>query len=257
MKKIITVSAMAMAGMFSAQTLADEGKTGFYVTGKAGASVITQSDQRFAYGEGNNAAKYKGDNKSDTVFGAGLAVGYDFYPHYNVPVRTEVEFYGRGNAMSRYDPMPINRKNEQTSDSPASREYIREYIQNKLSVNTLMLNAYYDFRNSSAFTPWISAGLGYARVHHKAAEIQMEINSSGAVGRYSAEHFSGYENNLAWTLGVGMRYDITPDVALDLSYRYLDAGNSSVSYKDEWGDKYKSEVDIRSHDILFGVTYNF
>ncbi|MBB8986533.1 porin family protein, partial [Escherichia coli] len=26
---------------------------------------------------------------------------------------------------------------------------------------------------------------------------------------------------------------------------------------DEWGDKYKSEVDVKSHDILLGVTYNF
>ncbi|ENA5263738.1 porin family protein, partial [Escherichia coli] len=25
----------------------------------------------------------------------------------------------------------------------------------------------------------------------------------------------------------------------------------------EWGDKYKSEVDVKSHDILLGVTYNF
>ncbi|MBB2370721.1 porin family protein, partial [Escherichia coli] len=50
---------------------------------------------------------------------------------------------------------------------------------------------------------------------------------------------------------------VTPDIALDLSYRYLDAGDSSVSYKDEWGDKYKSEVDVKSHDILLGVTYNF
>ncbi|MBB8676394.1 porin family protein, partial [Escherichia coli] len=28
-------------------------------------------------------------------------------------------------------------------------------------------------------------------------------------------------------------------------------------YKDTEGDKYKSEVDVKSHDILLGVTYNF
>ncbi|HBD2476919.1 TPA: porin family protein, partial [Escherichia coli] len=41
------------------------------------------------------------------------------------------------------------------------------------------------------------------------------------------------------------------------SYRYLDAGKSSLSYKDAEEDKYKSEVDVKSHDIMFGVTYNF
>lgn len=94
MKKVIVVSALAMAGVFSAQALADRGKTGFYVTGKAGASVVTQTDQRFRQDFGDDVYKYKGGDKNDTVFGAGLAVGYDFYQHYNVPVRTEVEFYG-------------------------------------------------------------------------------------------------------------------------------------------------------------------
>ncbi|HCI7768269.1 TPA: porin family protein, partial [Escherichia coli] len=96
MKKVIAVSALAMAGVFSAQALADENKTGFYVTGKAGASVVAQTDQRFRQDLGEDVYKYKGGDKNDTVFGAGLAVGYDFYQHYNVPVRTEVEFYGRG-----------------------------------------------------------------------------------------------------------------------------------------------------------------
>ncbi|MBC1067901.1 porin family protein, partial [Escherichia coli] len=45
MKKIIAVSALAMVGVFSAQALADENKTGFYVTGKAGASVMSLADQ--------------------------------------------------------------------------------------------------------------------------------------------------------------------------------------------------------------------
>ncbi len=40
MKKVIVVSALAMAGVFSAQAQADRGKTGFYVTGKAGASSM-------------------------------------------------------------------------------------------------------------------------------------------------------------------------------------------------------------------------
>ncbi|MEL3305356.1 outer membrane beta-barrel protein, partial [Escherichia coli] len=79
MKKVIVVSALAMAGVFSAQALADRGKTGFYVTGKAGASVVTQTDQRFRQDFGDDVYKYKGGDKNDTVFGAGLAVGYDFY----------------------------------------------------------------------------------------------------------------------------------------------------------------------------------
>ncbi len=246
MKKVIVVSALAMAGVFSAQALADRGKTGFYVTGKAGASVVTQTDQRFRQDFGDDVYKYKGGDKNDTVFGAGLAVGYDFYQHYNVPVRTEVEFYERGAADSHYT--------LDTWHSPMG-DGGREDTQNKLSVNTLMLNAYYDFRNSSAFTPWISAGLGYARVHHKTSYIYTD-NSPAGSEVYSASA-SKYENNLAWSLGVGVKYDVTQDFSLDLSYRYLDAGDSTLTYKDEDGAKYKSSVDVRSNEFMLGATYNF
>ncbi|EIG5721196.1 porin family protein, partial [Escherichia coli] len=112
------------------------------------------------------------------------------------------------------------------------------------------------FRNDSAFTPWVSAGIGYARIHQKTTGISTWDCGDGYSGRESLSR-SGSADNFAWSLGAGVRYDVTPDIALDLSYRYLDAGDSSVSYKDEWGDKYKSEVDVKSHDILLGVTYNF
>ncbi|EJM9750361.1 TPA: outer membrane protein, partial [Escherichia coli] len=104
---------------------------------------------------------------------------------------------------------------------------------------------------------WVSVGLGYARIHHKATYTDTSWNKSGEVSDISALHYSGYDNNFAWSIGAGVRYDITPDIALDLSYRYLDAGKSSLSYKDAEGDKYKSEADVKSHDIMFGVTYNF
>ncbi len=156
--------------------------------------------------------------------------------------------YGRGAADSRYT--------LDTWRSPMG-DGGREDTQNRLSVNTLMVNTYYDFRNSSAFTPWVSVGLGYARVHHKATYTDTSWNESGEISDISALHYSGYDNNFAWSIGAGVRYDVTPDIALDLSYRYLDAGKSSLSYKDTEGDKYKSEADVKSHDIMFGVTYHF
>lgn len=74
----MAVSALAVAGMFSAQALADGNKTGFYVTGKAGTSVVSLSDQRFIDGEGVWADRYKGGDDHDTVFSGGIAAGYDF-----------------------------------------------------------------------------------------------------------------------------------------------------------------------------------
>ncbi|EEZ4510450.1 porin family protein, partial [Escherichia coli] len=126
MNKVIAVSALAMAGMFSTQALADESKTGFYVTGKAGASVMSLADQRFLSGDGEETSKYKGGDGHDTVFSGGIAAGYDFYPQFSIPVRTELEFYARGNADTKYNLY--------------KDDWSRGDLKNEVSVNTLMLN---------------------------------------------------------------------------------------------------------------------
>lgn len=109
-----------------------------------------------------------------------------------------------------------------------------------------MVNTYYDFRNSSAFTPWVSVGLGYARVHHKATYTDTSWNESGEISDISELHYSGYDNNFAWSIGAGVRYDVTPDIALDLSYRYLDAGKSSLSYRDAEGININQRLTLKA-----------
>ena len=96
MNKVIAVSALAMAGMFSTQALADESKTGFYVTGKAGASVMSLADQRFLSGDGEETSKYKGGDGHDTVFSGGNAGRYDFFPQVQDSVRAEPGVFLRG-----------------------------------------------------------------------------------------------------------------------------------------------------------------
>lgn len=119
--------------------------------------MVSLSDQRFLSGDEEETSKYKGGDDHDTVFSGGIAAGYDFYPQFSIPVRTELEFYARGKADSKYN----------VDKDSWSGGYWRDDLKNEVSVNTLMLNAYYDFRNDSAFTPWVSAGIGYARIHQK------------------------------------------------------------------------------------------
>ncbi|EEY3944128.1 outer membrane protein [Escherichia coli] len=245
MNKIIIASLFSGVGFISLPSFATQDLSGFYLSGKVGGSAVHLANQSYSYKDldyPQDNIKWSGGSNNDTVFGGGIAAGYNFYPQFSLPVRTELEFYARGNADTKYNLY--------------KDDWSRGDLKNEVSVNTLMLNAYYDFRNDSAFTPWVSAGIGYARIHQKTTGISTWDYGYGYSGRESLSR-SGSADNFAWSLGAGIRYDVTPDIALDLSYRYLDAGDSSVSYKDEWGDKYKSEVDVKSHDIMLGVTYNF
>ncbi|MEX9851062.1 outer membrane protein [Providencia huaxiensis] len=63
-------------------------------------------------------------------------------------------------------------------------------------------------------------------------------------------------SNFAWSLGLGSQYAINDNLSLDLSYRFLDAGKSDVSYNAD-GETLKSKVKVRSNDIMFGVVYRF
>ncbi len=69
---------VAAACVFAANAGAEEGKSGFYLTGKAGTSVVSLSDQRFLSGDEEETSKYKGGDDHDTVFSGGIAAGYDF-----------------------------------------------------------------------------------------------------------------------------------------------------------------------------------
>ncbi|MXC69115.1 outer membrane beta-barrel protein, partial [Escherichia coli] len=141
-----------------------QGLSGFYLSGKVVGSAIHVANQSYSYKDldyPQDNIKWSGGSNNDTVFGGGIAAGYNFYPQFSIPVRTELEFYARGKADSKYN----------VDKDSWSGGYWRDDLKNEVSVNTLMLNAYYDFRNDSAFTPWVSAGIGYARIHQKTTGI--------------------------------------------------------------------------------------
>lgn len=88
----------------------------------------------------------------------------------------------------------------------------------------LMANVYYDFHNSSDFVPFVGAGIGSA--------------------------FVDSETNFAWNVKAGVAYNLYDDLALELSYRYLDMGTIDAIAT-------KRDVDFTSHDIMLGVRFTF
>ena len=122
---------------------------------------MSLSEQRFVDGEGHGRINIKAVTKVIWFLAQALRWDTIFISTTMCRCVPKWSFMGRGNAESKY--------RLSYWESVGGAEF--DDAQNKLSVNTLMLNAYYDFRNSSAFTPWISAGLGYARVHHKLVHI--------------------------------------------------------------------------------------
>ena len=164
---------------------------------------------------------------SRAVFGGALAVGYNFAPKYNMPIRAEVEYALRSNSS-------------QSNDGGWGGTWWS--AKHTLNISTLFFNAYFDISTGTPFTPYIGAGLG------------MAFNYTGAQLEYPGyrAYVDQYDTTFAWNVGAGLSYAFTENVAADLGYRFIGAGNREV---DRWGMKLSSAPYI--NEFYLGGRFTF
>jgi opacity protein-like surface antigen len=83
----------------------------------------------------------------------------------------------------------------------------------------VLANAYADLGTWQSFTPYVGAGLGVAGVR-----------TAGLANTFvqPADGISGADQwNVAWALMAGVGYSVTPNVLIDLGYRYLHLGDAA------------------------------
>ena len=165
---------------------------GLYITPKLNWSFYTGD---YIDGPGVNRTQ-SGTNS----LGGGLAIGYDFWHKFDIPVRAELEYMMRGDANFNANDTNIKAK----------------------APKTAFANFYLDYQNESTLTPYITVGAGMA--------------------------FIGDRSNFAWNAGTGVRFEITENIDLDFSVRYVDFGKYSF-------DEYESS--ISSIDTSIGFAYTF
>lgn len=235
MKKTLIASTIALLTTFAGAASAS---TGVYVAGDLGTSIINTKDvnvtDTVSRSGGSEPFSFDFKNKSKSVFGGGVAVGYDFYDQFQAPVRIEVAAKFRGDA-----------KNSQTFEIAGANNAVK--LENKVRMDTYMVNGYYDFRNTSDFTPYLTAGIGLA--HLKSTQSLADVID-----------VSGDANNFAWGVGAGVKYDITSNFSIDASYRYIDGGKVTGSKTITSGtetDSIKTSSKVASNDLMLGVAYKF
>ncbi len=87
--------------------------------------------------------------------------------------------------------------------------------QGELETSTLMLNAYYDYKTDSAFTPYVGIGIG-------TATTDLEFSPSG-VGIISND-----DNTFVYQLIIGASYAFSDNLGAFASYVYRDADEASL-----------------------------
>ena len=173
---------------------------------------------------------------SQVVFGGALAVGYNFAPKWNIPIRAEIEYALRSNSSNSKDGSLIG-----------GRGNFNWQTKHTLNVSTLFLNAYFDIATGTAFTPYIGGGLGMAFNY---TSVKAEV-----LGRTLADK-SRYDTTFAWNVGAGLAYAFTENISADLGYRFIGTG-----YREVKGDFMGLHATVGSapyiHEFYLGARFTF
>jgi len=138
---------------------------------------------------------------------------------------------------------------------PGANEYTAD-IQSWLG----LANAYIDMGNWCGFTPYIGAGIGFATISVKGLRDDGINGSTGPAFPSVAYGGDKTTTNFAWALHAGVSYDVTPQFAVDLAYRYSDLGSAKSGEITTFDGAATVPSglhikDITSNDLLLGFRY--
>lgn len=207
-KNLLITFVCVLAFFFSTTVYSAEG---LYVSGNLAFAMASDSDLTDSTVPGVTV-----NTEFDTGLALGAALGYDFNRF-----RVEGEISYQKNDVDK-----ISAQGgffDETGDAKAL---------------SFLINGYFDLKNSSAFTPYVSAGLGFAQVEFN------NLNISGL-------GFSGSNDEdtvFAYQVGIGVGYAVTEKVTIDVKYRYFGTEDSEYD---------TTEAEFASNNFLFGVRINF
>ncbi|OTG87177.1 hypothetical protein B9T31_06100 [Acinetobacter sp. ANC 4558] len=241
MKHLFLTSAILLS--FSGLANANNG---IYASLKAGISdtKYKNSEDKRVFDGGVLSLEAKNNDQTKSIYpNISAAVGFDFSKISKINARAELEYtYKDKETFSPTIDNVTARVGSNVFSGKAPDGFV--LFNNALRSQSLMVNGYYDFKNTSKFTPYVGLGIGATRVKNKQTEIS--VNDS----------VSSTDTHFTWSAGVGIAYNVTDNVALDLSYKYVDAGKFKFNNYVPDGN-FDTKVKLHSNDYSLGIRYNF
>lgn len=154
---------------------------------------------------------------NSTISASGLVdvgVGYQVNSWFRGDVT--LEFRDGGNFQSLY-----------TLNDPVAGSQLADFYRGNVSSVVGMVNAYADLGTWYGMTPFVGAGVGIS--HNTLSGLTDQGQAyTPTFGGPSGGYFSpGSTNNFAWALMAGVDFNVTPNLKLELGYRYLNLGKIS------------------------------
>ena len=129
---------------------------------------------------------------------------------------------------------------------------LTDLAEGSVNMTYLLANAWADWNNASAYTPYIGGGVGLGW----AIGTNVDYANMGEFEEYSGDGVIGF----AFQLGAGMKFELTEHASIDLGYRFK--GVPNIDFKSHSGfgpphsEPYKG-ADLYSHNVQLGLTWQF
>jgi opacity protein-like surface antigen len=219
---------------------------GWYLRGDVGVSHYEGSKFKSSDYPG---AVFFGEDFGSGAF-AGGGVGYRFNSWFRADVTGEYRFS-----------TGIQVRDRETFSSGGYQITSHEKTKGDYAAAVVLANGYVDLGSWYGITPFVGAGVGWAyqRLHNFETSTLNIYDSPGIpVGVSGGTLRDKSKGNFAWALHAGLGYDVTPNVKLELGYRYLNFGSTRTGQIDCFcGASYQGlkVKDLESHDVKLGMRW--
>ena len=224
LKNSAWLQAFAFSGVLLCSTVyADEHNA--YVQLNAGASFIPSTRLILESLDSIGYSLYQLPFKYDPGFAASVALGCRLSNSF----RLEGEVMYQSNDFNNGQIMVVTSNGTHLWDGAGERRR-----------TAFLLNAYYDFKNSTPFTPFVTAGLGG---YH--AQLQY--------------HNSNVENDVdfAYQVGAGVNYKVNDTFSVDLKYRYFAGVDGNAQFAKELLPVTAKVFEVSDHQVMAGLRIGF
>jgi opacity protein-like surface antigen len=205
---------------------------GFYLRGDVGYKIYASHDVSFV------GASYVNEDVDNTAL-LGGGIGYRFNPWLRADITGDYEFPARfhGNLSCA------------ACGAGGGAGFSNEYA--KISAATFLANAYIDLGTWYGFTPYVGGGIGASYVM---VDDYHFVNPNGVTGVVGGDG----KWNFAWAAMAGVAFDITPNLVLDVNYRYLSLGDGQTKPFTARGATQPVEFkNLAAHEVRVGLRYQF
>lgn len=115
-----------------------------------------------------------------------------------------------------------------------------------------MVSGFFDLGTFVGITPYVGGGLGLA--YHKTTATSSVDYTDNMVNIDEAAAYQDRAYSLAYSLGAGLQYKVSKNVALDFGYQYFSAPEAKHAVLTDGG--YEIDKGIDYHQVKVGLRYD-